>query len=110
VIARQAPPPRPVELAEYEGLIVGALADRGGSASRREIVAAVGEAIAARHGPADLEPLPSGPPRWKPRLGKVLTRLVRRGWLVAGSSRGEWELTERGWAKARREEQQDRSV
>lgn len=93
VIARQAPPPRSVELAEYEGPIVGVLADLGGSASRREIVAAVGEAMAARHGPADLEPLPSGPPRWKPRLGKVLTRLVRRGWLVAGSSRGQWELT-----------------
>jgi integrase len=108
VIARQAPPPRPVELAEYEGPLVRVLADRGGSASRREIVAAVGEAMAARHGPTDLEPLPSGPPRWKPRLGKVLIQLVRRGWLVTGSSRGEWGLTERGWAKARREEQQDR--
>jgi integrase len=108
VIAREAPPPRSVGLAEYEGPIVRALAERDGRASRREIVATVGEAMAERHGAADLEPLPSGPPRWKPRLGKVLTRLVRRGWLVAGSSRGEWKLTERGWAKARREEQQDR--
>jgi hypothetical protein len=110
VIARQAPPPRAVELAEYEGPIVGALAERGGRASRREVVAAVGEAMVGRHSAADLEPLPSGPPRWKPRLGKARTRLVRRGWLVAGSARGEWELTERGWAKARREEQRDRQV
>jgi integrase len=110
VIARQAPPPRAVELAEYEAPIVRALAERGGRAPRREIVAAVGEAMAERHGAVDLEVLPSGPPRWKPRLGKAWTRLVRRGWLVAGSGRGEWELTERGWAKARREEQRDRQV
>ena len=110
VIARQAPVPRPVELAEYEGPIVQALADRGGRASRREIVAAVGEAMAESHGAADLEALPSGPPRWKPRLGKALTRLVRRGWIVSGRRRGEWELTERGWAKARREERRDRYV
>jgi hypothetical protein len=66
--------------------------------------------MAERHGAADLELLPSGPPRWEPRLGKAWTRLVRRGWLVAGSARGSWELTERGWAKARREEQQNRRV
>ena len=82
VIARQAPAPRPVELAEYEAPIVRALAERGGCAVRREIVAAVGEAMAERHGAADLEALPSGPPRWQPRLGKALTRLVRRGWVV----------------------------
>lgn len=110
VIARPAPLPRPVDLAEYEAPIVAALAERGGRAPRREILAAVGEAMAHRHGAADLEPLPSGPPRWKPRLGKALTRLVRRGWLVADSGRGEWELTERGWAKARREPQRDRQV
>ncbi len=110
VIARRAPAPRPVDLGEYEVLIVRAFAERGGCASRREIVAAVGELMVDRHGPADLEALPSGPPRWKPRLGKVLTRLVRRGWIVSGARRGEWELTERGWAKARREEWQDRRV
>jgi hypothetical protein len=108
VIARQAPPPRAVELAEYEAPIVRALAERGGRAQRREILAAVGEAMAGRHSAVDLEALPSGPLRWKPRLGKVRTRLVRRGWLVAGSGRGEWELTERGWVKARCEERRDR--
>ena len=108
VIAREAAPPRAVELVEYEGPIVRALAERGGRAPRREIVAAVGEAMAERHGTPDLERLPSGPPRWKPRVGKVRTRMVRRGWLAASSGRGEWELTERGWAKARREEKGDR--
>jgi integrase len=102
-IASLTPPPEPIELSEYEGPIIRALAQSGGHAPRREILAAVGEAMAARHGAADLEPLPSGPPRWQPRLGKARLRLVRRGWLAAGTGRGDWELTERGWAKARRE-------
>jgi hypothetical protein len=104
-IARLTPRPEPVELAEYEGPIVRALAERGGCAPRREILAAIGEAMAERHGAADLESLPSGQPRWKPRLGKARTRLVRRGWLASGTGRGDWELTQRGWAKARRHDQ-----
>jgi integrase len=101
VIARTAPPPKPVDLAEYEAPILAALGERGGSAPRREILGAVERGMAHRHGAADLEELPSGLPRWKPRLGKALTRLVERGWLAAGAGRGEWKLTERGWANAR---------
>ena len=103
VIARQAPPPGPVGLAEYEVPIIAALADRGGCAPRREVLAAVGEAMAPRHGAADLERLLSGEPRGQPRLGKARARLVKRGWLEATAWRGNWELSERGWAKARRE-------
>ena len=53
----------------------------------------------------DLEALPSGPPRWQPRIGKVRARLVWRGWLaVSGRGPGrEWELREFGWVKVRRE-------
>ena len=109
VVARQAPPPRPVELSDYEAPIIRALAERGGRAARREIIAAVGEAMADRHCGPDLEALPSGPPRWKPRVGKVRARLVRRGWLEAGTGRGgDWELTELGWAKARRDGKKSR--
>jgi integrase len=103
VIARSAPPPRLVDLAEYETPIVAALAERGGCAPRREIIASVEEAMAHRHGELDLEQLPSGEPRWQPRLGKARIRLVKRGWLEATTWRGDWELTERGWDKARRE-------
>jgi integrase len=103
VIARQAPPPKPVDLADYEAPILAALAERGGRAPRRKILAAVAEAMAARHGASDLERLPSGEPRWQPRLGKARTRLVKRGWLEGTAWRGDWELTERGWDKARRE-------
>jgi len=103
VIARTAPPPKPVDLAEYEAPIVAAPAERGGRAPRREILAAVEEAMADRHGAADLEPLPSGGLRWQSRLGKARARLVERGWLKATTWRGDWQLTERGWAKARRD-------
>jgi integrase len=103
VIARQAPQPKPVDLAEYEAPIIAALAERGGRAPRREIVASVEEAMAHRHGALDLEQLPSGGPRWQPRLNKARIRLVKRGWLEATTWRGSWELTERGWDKARRD-------
>ena len=93
----------PVGLSEYEGPIIRALAESGGRASRREVLAAVGKVMAARHGALDLEPLPSGPPRWQPRFGKARLRLVRRGWLASGTGRGDWKLTQRGWAKARRD-------
>ena len=102
VIARTAPLPKPVDLAEYEAPIVAALAERGGRAPRREILAAVEEAMADRHGAADLESLPSGGLRWQPRLGKARARLVERGWLKATTWRGDWQLTEWGRAKARR--------
>ncbi len=55
-------------------------------------------------GALDLEQLPSGGPRWQPRLNKARIRLVKRGWLEATTWRGNWELTERGWDKARRDQ------
>jgi integrase len=105
VIARSAPPPESLDLAAYELPILAALAERDGRASRGEVLAAVGEAMADRHAERDLEALPSGPPRWQPRIGKVRARLVGRGWLaVSGRGPGcEWELTELGWVKVRRE-------
>jgi hypothetical protein len=48
--------------------------------------------------------LPSGEPRWQPRLNKARIRLVKRGWLEATPWRGNWELTARGWDKARRDQ------
>jgi integrase len=106
VIARSAPAPESLDLAAYELPILAVLAERGGRASRGEVLAAVGEALAKRHGERDLEALPSGPPRWQPRVGKVRAHLVGRGWLaVSGRGPGcEWELTELGWAKVRRGE------
>jgi integrase len=97
-----AQPPRPLESGAYDAPILRALAERGGSASRSEVLAAVGEALSARHGAADLAPLPSGPPRWQPRVGKARSRLVRMGWLEVGARGSDWRLTERGWERASR--------
>ena len=106
VIARSTPPADLLDLAAYELPILAALAERGGRASRGEVLAAVEEAMVEYHGERDREALPSGPPRWQPRIGKVRARLVGRGWLaVSGRGPGcRWELTELGWAKVRREE------
>jgi hypothetical protein len=92
VIGHEAPPPRPVDLSEYEAPILEALAERGGRASRA-VLAFVRVAMANRHGTADLEMLPSGTRRWEARAGKVRQTLVRRGLLDAGATRGEWRLT-----------------
>lgn len=94
---------RPLDLADYEPEILKALIARGGRAPRREVVAAVEKALASRHSPADLEPLPSGEQRWRPRLAKARSRLVRRGWLEDGGRGADWELGRGGWAKVRRE-------
>ena len=104
VLATQPPLPQILDLAAYEGAIMRALADRGGSACRKEIVEAVGEAMARCHSGRDLERLPSGPPRWKARVPKAKSRLVKRGWIEPDSDRGEWELSRLGRAKVRRDE------
>ena len=101
VITYQPPLPKSLDLAAYELPILRALAERGGQASRGEVLAALEETMAERHGEHDLEALPSGPPRWQPRVGKVRARLAQRGWLaVSGRGPGcEWELTELGWGQ-----------
>jgi integrase len=104
VIALPPPPPETVSIGAYEGPIMLALAERGGRASRREIVAAIGEAMASRHTHEDLALLPSGQQRWKARFGKARMRLVSRGWIRDDSPRGQMELTKVGRAKARRDE------
>lgn len=103
VVAVEATAPRPLEISAYEGPIMRALAERGGQAPRREVLAAVAEALSGLHGPADLEALPSGPPRWEPRVAKARTRLVRSGWLEDGGRGADWKLTRAALQKARRE-------
>lgn len=103
VIAVPPPPPETVNIGAYESPIIVALAERGGRAARREIVAAIGAEMASRHSEEDLSLLPSGQQRWKARLGKARNRLVDRGWIRADSPRGQMELTELGLAQARRQ-------
>jgi uncharacterized membrane protein len=46
---------KPVELSQHEAPIIRALAERGGRASRQEVLGVVGEVMAELHGAADLE-------------------------------------------------------
>jgi integrase len=110
VLVKEPPLPQILDLDAYEGPIMRALADRGGRASRKEIVEAVGEALTRRHSERDLERLPSGPPRWKARVPKAKSRLVKRGWIETDSARGEWELSRLGRAKVWREEKTSRRL
>lgn len=105
VAAQPAPMPAQLDSTDYELPILRALIDRGGGAPAREIIAAVGEAMAPRHNSVDTEALPSGAPRWEARTRKARARLVERGWVKAKSPRGQWEITKTGRAKLRRDDQ-----
>jgi hypothetical protein len=96
VIGHQAPAPRPVDLSEYEAPILEALVERGGRATRTEVLASVREAMSDRHGTADLEVLPSGAPRWEARVGKARQGLQLQGLVAIETARGEWKLTAQG--------------
>jgi integrase len=98
VLATQAPLPEILTLHAYELPILRGLAEHGGRARRGDVVESVGEALSTRHSTRDLERLPSGQPRWKPRVAKVWTRLEQRGWIEAGGGRGDWMLTDMGRA------------
>lgn len=105
VAAQPAPMPAQLDSTDYELPVLRALIECGGGAPAREIIAAVGEAMAPRHSTLDEEVLPSGPRRWEARTRKARARLVERGWVKAKSSRGQWEITKTGRAKARRDDQ-----
>lgn len=105
VAAQPAPMPAQLDSTDYELPVLRALIERGGGAPAREIIAAVGEALAPRHSALDEEVLASGPRRWEARTRKARARLVERGWVKAESPRGQWEVTKTGRAKARRDDQ-----
>lgn len=102
VLAVEAPLPEVVALEDYEVPVLRGLAELGGTAQRREVVRAVGEEFAGLHGTRDLERLPSGQPRWKPRVGKAWIGITQKGWIEPGGGRGEWKLTKIGRAKLAR--------
>ncbi len=102
IVAIETPAPQPLGTAAFELPILCALEERGGHATRKQVMAAV-EAVLAEHmSAADLERLPSGEVRWTTHFGKAQARLVKRGSLLAGTSRGVMELTDLGRAEARR--------
>jgi integrase len=98
VVAVPAPqaPVRVLDCAAYELPILRALRERGGTARRGEIRAAVLTEVAGLLGGFDRQPLPSGEPRWEARFDKARSNLREEGCLRADSPRGVWELAAAG--------------
>jgi hypothetical protein len=86
---------------EYELPILRYLDDHGGRAPSREVVEAVGVALADRLTELDRRQLKSGDIRWENRVAFVRLRLVERGELVEKSPRGTWEISEKGRERLR---------
>lgn len=80
----------------YELPILRALSERGGSARRGEVRAAVLSEVAGLLGDLDRETLPSGEPRWEARFDKARSNLREQGCLRSDSRRGLWELSDAG--------------
>jgi hypothetical protein len=88
---------------EYEIPILRYLEERGGRAPSREVVEAVGEALADKLTEIDKQPLKSGDIRWENRTAFVRLRLVERGELAKKSPRGTWEISDKGRERLRSE-------
>lgn len=81
---------------EYEMPILRYLEAHGGRAPSREVVEAVGEALAERLTVVDRETLSSGDVRWKNRAAFARLRMVEDGWLDGAAPRGTWAISDKG--------------
>jgi integrase len=93
-----APPPR-LGAGAYQEPILRALAARGWSARRKEVIAAVEAELAPRFGSRDLE-LVSGKPRWMADVDVARRRLLEHGLVIGGTREGVWVLTKAGGERA----------
>ncbi len=83
---------------EYDLPLLRALAARGGSATRSQVVTAVEELLEDRLTPLDRQRLQSGEVRWTNRLGFARLRAIDRGYIRGDSPRGLWQITDAGSA------------
>jgi hypothetical protein len=81
---------------EYEAPILRYLDECGGRAPSREVIKAVGKALADDLTELDKRSVRSGGVRWEKRAAFVRLRLVERGELVRDSPRGTWEISDKG--------------
>jgi integrase len=94
-----APPDR-LGWAAYEGPVLRILAERGGSAGRRDVLAAVQAEMAERFGAGDRKIVSGGRPRWQAEVDIARRRLFERGFIGRGAREGVWELTKAGAERA----------
>jgi hypothetical protein len=81
---------------EYYLPILQVVLSRGGSARRRDVMDAVGEALASKFTPDDCAETKSGHLRWRSRTAWARQHLVWAGLLSDEDDRGIWTLTENG--------------
>ncbi|MGD9733989.1 MAG: tyrosine-type recombinase/integrase [Solirubrobacterales bacterium] len=92
-------PPARLGAPAYEATILRALAGCGGSAARKDVLAAVEAAMAERFGSGDRE-MVGGKPRWQADVDVARRRLFERGFVARGSREGVWVLTIAGAERA----------
>lgn len=103
VTGKPGGPPRGSLLpeADYELPILKVLSDRGGRATRPEVKEAVFALLGSSLSEADRSELQNGEERWSNRMSFCRRRMLERGYVLAGSRRGVWELSEQGEERLR---------
>lgn len=92
----RAPAGHLLPLEEYQLPLLQELADRGGAAPAADVIEGLRDRIWDRLSDLDKEPVRSGEPRWRNRIGFARMDAVRNGYMRADSRRGYWELTNKG--------------
>ena len=90
-------------MSAFRPYILKALVELGGRAREAEVLACVEEMVKPNLSPIDLEWLPVGNDyRWRKKARWERFNMKREGLLRSDSSRGIWELSERGWEEAKK--------
>jgi len=86
----------------YRPLILQALAKTGGRAGAHEVLAHLKQRLNGKFTAGDLEHLTTGAVRWENKAEWERHQMVTEGLLKSDSPRGIWELSDKGWREARR--------
>lgn len=82
--------------ADFWKLILDALVERGGQASRQEVHDNIAQRMKARFKPGDLEVNRDGTLKWNKQVDYQRLAMVHKGLLQKDAPRGNWEITENG--------------
>jgi hypothetical protein len=87
-----------ISQADYEVPLLRAIAHLGGEAPRAQVLQLLGESMADKFAPIDLEPLASGSIRWQKTASWAVKSMKDRGLLkdTGDSGWGTWAITTEG--------------
>lgn len=100
-----APPGSLLPVGAYWLPILGILDEAGGSAAANDVIDALGVRMGDELEDRDRETLRNGEVRWRNRARFARLRMKERGLLSKTSPRGVWEITKRGVAYLRLNQQ-----